>query len=64
MEGSSGLPQYETPLQLASASGHIELVTLLLRYNADPFSQTYLNAGLEARNQFSAITLAASHGRR
>lgn len=64
VEAGANLVECETPLQLASAAGHIEMVTLLLQHGADPHRITYFNSGSEARNRFTAYSLAASHGRR
>ncbi|KAF6028325.1 hypothetical protein EB796_013376 [Bugula neritina] len=54
----------ETPLQLACASGQMQIVNLLLKYGADPYQQTLLLPGVEIKNSFNSFTLAASHGHR
>ncbi|XP_077450519.1 ankyrin repeat- and BTB/POZ domain-containing protein 3-A-like isoform X2 [Stigmatopora argus] len=66
MEGSprDGAQDYtETPLQLAAAAGHFELVSLLLERGADPMvgAPRRPSAPLGHMNSF---VLAAAHGRR
>ncbi|RWS28717.1 ankyrin repeat and BTB/POZ domain-containing protein 2-like protein [Leptotrombidium deliense] len=56
----------ETPLQLASASGNLELVKLLLSYGAHPFLSTITTdcMSVPSKGCCSAIAVAAGHGQR
>uniref|UniRef100_A0A8C4N5R9 Ankyrin repeat and BTB (POZ) domain containing 2a n=1 Tax=Eptatretus burgeri TaxID=7764 RepID=A0A8C4N5R9_EPTBU len=56
----------ETPLQLASAAGSHELVSLLLKYGADPMVCTvhHNSLGLFLQGGMSAFSQAAAHGHR
>lgn len=54
----------DTPLQIASASGYLNIVNLLLQYGADAHLTTLLQSGVEVKNSCSSFTLAASHGQR
>ncbi|XP_064480369.1 ankyrin repeat and BTB/POZ domain-containing protein 2-like [Ornithodoros turicata] len=59
----------ETPLQIAAASGHLDLISLLLSYGAHPFLSTLFRdaqsyGGAQQRGCYSAIAVAAAHGQR
>ncbi|XP_076362217.1 ankyrin repeat and BTB/POZ domain-containing protein 2-like [Tachypleus tridentatus] len=59
----------QTPLQLAAASGNLELASVLLSYGAHPFLSTMLRdslsyGGAAQRGCYSAIAVAAAHGQR
>ncbi|KAG9335193.1 hypothetical protein JZ751_005542 [Albula glossodonta] len=69
VEGSlqDGAENYtETPLQLASAAGNFELVSLLLERGADPMIGTMYRNGISTAPQgdMNSYSLAASHGHR
>ncbi|XP_037071069.1 ankyrin repeat and BTB/POZ domain-containing protein 2-like [Pollicipes pollicipes] len=59
----------ETPLQVAVASGSVDIVSLLLSYSALPFLSTLLNdslcySGAAQKGCYSAIAVASAHGQR
>ncbi|RXN19706.1 ankyrin repeat and BTB POZ domain-containing BTBD11-A isoform X2 [Labeo rohita] len=56
----------ETPLQLASAAGNFELVSLLLERGADPLIGTTYRNGISSGplGEMNSYSLAASHGHR
>ncbi|KAL0968477.1 hypothetical protein UPYG_G00267370 [Umbra pygmaea] len=69
VEGSlqDGTENYtETPLQLASAAGNFELVSLLLERGADPMVGTMYRNGISTAPQgdMNSYSLAAAHGHR
>ncbi|KAK6320018.1 hypothetical protein J4Q44_G00091250 [Coregonus suidteri] len=69
VEGSlqDGMENYtETPLQLASAAGNFELVSLLLERGADPMVGTMYRNGISTAPQgdMNSYSLAAAHGHR
>lgn len=58
-----------TPLQVASGSGHLDIVALLLSYGAHAFLSTQQKdslcfSGNAQRGSYSAISVAAAHGQR
>ncbi|KAM6946238.1 ankyrin repeat- and BTB/POZ domain-containing protein 3-B [Aplochiton taeniatus] len=62
-----GMENYtETPLQLASAAGNFELVSLLLERGADPMLGTMYRNGISIAPQgdMNSYSLAAAHGHR
>lgn len=69
VEGSlqDGMENYtETPLQLASAAGNFELVSLLLERGADPMVGTMYRNGISTAPQgdMNSYSLSAAHGHR
>ncbi|XP_055793858.1 ankyrin repeat and BTB/POZ domain-containing protein 3-A-like isoform X4 [Salvelinus fontinalis] len=69
MEGAlqDGADNYtDTPLQLASAAGNFELVSLLLERGADPMTGTMYRNGISSAQlgDMNSYSLAASHGHR
>ncbi|XP_073802412.1 ankyrin repeat- and BTB/POZ domain-containing protein 3-A isoform X3 [Danio rerio] len=56
----------ETPLQLASAAGNFELVSLLLERGADPLIGTTYRNGISSGplGEMNSYSLAAAHGHR
>uniref|UniRef100_A0A4W5KQF6 BTB (POZ) domain containing 11b n=1 Tax=Hucho hucho TaxID=62062 RepID=A0A4W5KQF6_9TELE len=67
VEGSlqDGMENYtETPLQLASAAGNFELVSLLLERGADPMVGTVCRNGISTapHGDMNSYSLAAAHG--
>lgn len=53
-----------SPLQLASAEGHLEQVCLLLAKGADPYLTTSQNDCFSSKGYNNSFALAASHGHR
>ncbi|PIK35633.1 putative ankyrin repeat and BTB/POZ domain-containing protein BTBD11-like, partial [Apostichopus japonicus] len=51
-----------SPLQLASAAGHLEQVCLLLSKGADPYMTTSQNDCFSSKGYYNSFALAASHG--
>ncbi|XP_059362671.1 ankyrin repeat and BTB/POZ domain-containing protein 3-B isoform X2 [Carassius carassius] len=69
VEGSlqDGMENYtETPLQLVSAAGNFELVSLLLERGADPMVGTMYRNGISTapHGDMNSYSLAAAHGHR
>ncbi|XP_029523597.1 ankyrin repeat and BTB/POZ domain-containing protein 3-B-like isoform X2 [Oncorhynchus nerka] len=69
VEGSlqDGMENYtETPIQLASAAGNFELVSLLLERGADPMVGTVYRNGISTapHGDMNSYSLAAAHGHR
>ncbi|XP_051886401.1 ankyrin repeat and BTB/POZ domain-containing protein 3-B isoform X2 [Pristis pectinata] len=64
--GAGGENYSETPLQLASASGDLELVSVLLERGADPMMGTVSRNGITTtpHGDMSAFSQAAAHGHR
>lgn len=64
--GAGGENYSETPLQLASASGDLELVSLLLERGADPMMGTMSRNGITSTSHgdMSPFSQAAAHGHR
>lgn len=61
----------DTPLQLAAAAAHHDLITLLLSFGAHPYlatytadTQSYAQGGLNRPGAPSPVALAAAHGHR
>jgi len=59
----------QTPLQVAAATGNLEIINILLNYGASPFLSTLVRdslcyMGSASRGSFSAISVAAAHGQR
>ncbi|RXG70201.1 Ankyrin repeat and BTB/POZ domain-containing protein 2 [Armadillidium vulgare] len=59
----------ETPLQVAAAAGHLEMMSLLLSYGANPYLSTLMKdslcySGAAQRGCYAAIAVAAAHGQR
>ncbi|XP_038054244.1 ankyrin repeat and BTB/POZ domain-containing protein 2-like [Patiria miniata] len=61
---TSGDNYTETPLQLASAAGHYEMVALLLSKGADPHLTTVHKNGITTKGHDNSFALAAAHGHR
>ncbi|XP_064078331.1 ankyrin repeat and BTB/POZ domain-containing protein 3-A-like isoform X2 [Macrobrachium nipponense] len=59
----------ETPLQVAAAAGHTDMIALLLTYVANPYLSTLMKdslcySGAAQRGCYAAIAVAAAHGQR
>ncbi|ODN02290.1 Ankyrin repeat and BTB/POZ domain-containing protein 2 [Orchesella cincta] len=59
----------QTPLQVAVATGNMDIVSMLLSYGANPFLCTLVRdslcyTGSAQRGSFSSLSVAASHGHR
>ncbi|XP_063861764.1 ankyrin repeat and BTB/POZ domain-containing protein 2-like isoform X1 [Scylla paramamosain] len=59
----------ETPLQVAAAAGHTDMMTLLLSYGANPYLSTLMKdslcySGAAQRGCYAAIAVAAAHGQK
>ncbi|XP_022088286.1 ankyrin repeat and BTB/POZ domain-containing protein 2-like isoform X2 [Acanthaster planci] len=61
---ASGDNYTDTPLQLASAAGHYEMVALLLSKGADPYLTTVHKNGITTKGHDNSFALAAAHGHR
>jgi hypothetical protein len=62
--GSEEDPLCETPLQIAAAAGHYEVVTILLNNGADPYLTSTTSNLSSSQSGHNAFTLAAMHGHR
>ncbi|XP_042210223.1 ankyrin repeat and BTB/POZ domain-containing protein 2-like [Homarus americanus] len=59
----------ETPLQVAAAAGHSDMMALLLSYGANPYLSTLMKdslcySGAAQRGCYAAIAVAAAHGQK
>ncbi|XP_026479832.1 ankyrin repeat and BTB/POZ domain-containing protein 2-like [Ctenocephalides felis] len=72
VEGGAGITEDRgalTPLQVACGSGHIDIVSLLLQHGANCFlstlpTDTLCYSGSAQRGCYSAVSVAACHGKR
>lgn len=71
VEGGGDSQPTDTPLQLATAAAHHDLITLLLSFGAHPYlatstadTQSYAHGGLARSGSPSPVALAAAHGHR